>query len=105
MPTFTESTKGGFYSNGALSVLVTVSTSKSKGIVHFMEAVEKVLDAIETDPITMQQDRKLGGACPVPFEVTSKDNFATQLALNAQLIINLATIPFERGKRRNNGDQ
>lgn len=85
-----------------MTLKLTLATSLKAGLVEWCQAVEKVLDAIETDHTTGQLDLGLNGTLKKPMEPQVRDNFATPngLSLNAQITISVMPHPFTRGARR-----
>ncbi len=99
VPTVRESYRSASLGTGEMTLNVTVSTERSKGLVELLEKVELVMDALETSS-TGSVDPGLSGTLVRPFNVSLGGSFVLDLSLNAQLSITAAPKQFERGGRQ-----
>ena len=83
--------------DGTLKVKLTVSDERSKGIANALLTVEKVLDAIQTDPVT--------GICALPgtarhFDCKAEESVSYDNDITIPIIIFLKPFKSEVGKRQ-----
>lgn len=100
IPSVSEGYRPQFVWGARLQFNLTVATAREGGIVGLMEAVEKVMDAAETDPTTNAVDPGLSGTLMTPFSMAVQNVFALDLSLNAELTLQLEPRPRDRGRRR-----
>ncbi len=91
-----------FVGEGAMTLMVTVATSRKLGLVNWIETVEKVLDAIEKDHTTGEIGLSLNNTLEVPMVPQVRNNFAPENGLSINALITLSVMPklFTRGNRR-----
>ena|SRR6185369_9088732 len=85
---------------GGMTLKLSISSSRKAGLVQWIEDVEKVLDAIETDHTTGNLDLGLNGTLQRPMLPQVQDNFANELSINAQIRLSVMPRLFTRGARR-----
>jgi hypothetical protein len=83
---------------GTLTVLLAVSTLRSEGVPAWLDAIAKVMDAIETDTAG-NINPGLRGTLTSPVDLSVGNSFSTGLSLTAQLNVLMRPKPFERGQR------
>ena len=102
VPDFTEKFVPRAVAESSLRLKLTISTKRESGTPALIEAVEKVLDAIEVKHDgSGVVDALLAGTIAEPFSVSSENGFAESVSCVAQIVLTL--IPrkaTKRGKRR-----
>ena len=73
--------------------------ARADGVAKLIEATEKVINAAEIDEVTGVIDPCLGRTIAAPFDVITKDAFATGLSLNQQIVLICIAKAFRRGAR------
>lgn len=86
---------------GTLRLGLHVATERKLGMAVHMEALEKVLDALETtaaDQATI--DLGFNGTLRKPMSMAVGNVFALDISVNSEILLTLDLIPYERGRRR-----
>ena len=100
LPSIAENYRPNIIGETTMRFNLSVSVERTKGIPELMGWVEKVLDAIETQPVTNGRvDTNLKGTTS-PFSVQIANSFALDLSLTAQITITVSPKPMNRGSRR-----
>jgi len=97
-PLVRESYLGGL-GHGELTITLTVTVERSKGISELMSKIETVMDAVET-ATSGTVDPGLAGTLTRPFDMGSSVPETTTLGLVAVITISATPRPFVRGTRR-----
>lgn len=102
IPDLSMATHPRLIGDAGLLFKIVVSTKATAGLVAFVQNVEKVLDALETDHETGELDLTLNGTLLRPLDCQARDNFTTPdgISHNAQIPISVQPKSFTRGRRR-----
>lgn len=84
--------------DGSITLKISLSTSVKEGLVEWMRKVETLLDAIELDERGV--DTSLHGKLAKPMLINVRFSFATDLSLNAQILVTLTPNASARAGRR-----
>lgn len=79
---------------GTVTLKLGVSTLRSAGFVAHLQAVEKAMDALETDATT-GVDLLLGGTLAQPFSMNAGDSFAKDDGLSQNTFLTVTMIPID----------
>lgn len=82
-----------------LSVRLAVATAKGGGYVSHLQAVEKLLDAVETDTAGAP-DYTVGLSTMRGVRVQGEEPDTTGVAIQTFVVVALETVPFNRSNRR-----
>lgn len=85
--------------HGEMTIPITVTVERAKGLSELMSKVETVMDAIETGT-SGTADTGLTGTLTRPFDMSSAAPETTTLGLTAVITISATPKPFVRGARR-----
>lgn len=94
-----EEYEGGPAVNGTVDVAVMVVVRKSLGAAAFAQALENVMDSIETSAAG-NLDPALSGLSAQHIEFNARDMTMTPMSLAGVVVVSVARTPYQRGTRR-----
>lgn len=98
LPDVIETYRAAAFGQGVIACKITISVSRESSLVELMDALSKVMNAIETGT-DGQRNVGLLGALQSPIEFRTANAFSTPTSLTVEVTMTMTPRVFERGAR------